>query len=176
MKDGAEELAADSSALIYIAKADAFDALGEIGVTLVVVPGVWHEAVIEGRRGGHTDMARIEVAARRGRLRRVTVTAPQLERSVTVATEERLGRGESELIVYALAAQMRAIVDDRRAARAARARGVAAFSTLALGLLARRAALPLSRALDLTRALAVVAGARVDVLQEYERRVREELP
>ena len=176
MSPHAEELAADSSALIYIAKAHVFDDLHAIGATLVVVPGVWHEAVVDGRRFGYADVGQIEAAGELGHLRRVQMRASQLELAETVATEERLGMGESQVIVYARATGLRAIVDDRRAARAARARGASAFSTLALGLLARRSGTPLDRCLELTRALAVVTGARVDVLQQYERRLREEQP
>jgi predicted nucleic acid-binding protein len=169
-----EELAADTSALIYVAKADAFDHLHTIGITLVVAPGVWQEAVVEGRRFGYADVARIEAAGQRGWLRRVPLPAGSFELSKIVAIEDRLGMGESQVIVLAGTAHVRAIIDDRRAARAARARGVVAFSTLALGMLARRAGMSLARSLDLTRALAVAAGTRADVLQAYERRIREE--
>lgn len=171
-----EVLAADSSALIYIAKADAFSQVWRIGATLAVVPGVWHEAVVEGRRSGYADVARIEAAHEEDSLQRVALDALQFARSATVASEERLGRGESEVIVYAAATGCRAIVDDRRAARAARARGVIAFSTLALGVLARRAGFPVAQSLSLVRALGAAAGARADVLQHYERRIREEQP
>lgn len=173
---GTEVLAADSSALIYIAKADVFSQLERIGAELAVVPGVWHETLVEGRRSGYADAGTIEAAHEHGWVRRVMLDAVALEHGEAVASEERLGRGESEVIVYAAAAGCRAIIDDRRAARAARARGVIAFSTPALGVLARRAGLSLAQSLGLARSLAAVAGARADVLQHYERRIREEHP
>ena len=168
------ELAADSSALIYIAKADAFSRVGAIVAPLTVMPAVWHEAVTEGRRSGYPDAARIEAANEDGWLHRAELGASRLAHATTVALEEGLGRGESQVIVYAAAAGCGAVIDDRRAGRAARARGLVAFSTLALGVLARRAGLPLAQSLDLLRSLAVAASARTDVLELYERRVREE--
>lgn len=169
-----EELVADTSALIYIAKADAFEQVDAIGISLAVVPSVWDEAVIQGLRAGYSDAARIEVGCRQGSLRLVELEPSLLERGATIASEDRLGRGGSQVIAFATAERHRALIDDRRALRAAQARGVLAFSTLALAVLARRAGVPVAQSLELLRDIAAAAGARADVLQLYERRVHEE--
>ena len=169
-----EELPGDASTLIYVARADAFEAVSACVPTILVPSGVWREAVTAGEQFGYPDVAAIREAERRGWLRRVELEDRDQVLADTIATQHRLGLGESEVLALGRRTR-RAIVDEGRAARAARALGIVPISTLFLPVVGRRAGrLDLASALDLLMRLAVVTGARAAAVFALEQELRRE--
>lgn len=167
------EVPGDASTLIYLAKADAFEAAGSCVPTILVPPGVWREAVEAGEQFGYADVPRIRAAETSGLLRRLELSAAEETAAGSIASEHRLGLGESE--VLALARTTRALVDEGRAARAARALGIVPISTLFLPVLGRRRrTLDAGPAVELLRRLAVVTGARAEVVFAIEEALRKD--
>jgi predicted nucleic acid-binding protein len=167
-----DDVPADASTLIYLAKADAFEAAALCVPGILVPPSVWREAVDEGERIGALEVPRIRGAAA---IRRVELSGAERALAKTLAAEHRLGSGESE--VLALARPIRqAIIDEGRAARVAKALGIVPFSTLFLPVLGRRAdTLGREDAVALLHRLAIVTGARADVVFVIEQELRKEL-
>ena len=118
-----EAYPADASSLIYIAKADAFEEIMSCIDGIGVPPGVWHEAVDAGEEIGAAEVPRIRDAEARGFLQRLSLDEDQVALAASIASEHRLGRGESEVLALARPGT-RAIVDEGRAARAARSLGI----------------------------------------------------
>ena len=163
-----EEVPGAASSLIYLAKADAFSEAGRCVERIVVPPSVWREAVDDAERLEYPDVPRIRAAAETGLLVRVELEGTIQELAGAIATEHRLGVGESEVIALGRAAG-RALLDDGRAARVARALGILPVSTLFLPVLGcRREELDRGAALVFLRKLAVVTGARADAVYEIE--------
>lgn len=169
-----EEAPADASSLIYIAKADAFGAVTRCVRKLLVPAAVWREAVVEGERVGACEVPRIRAAEAASHLERVALSASEQRLAGTIAAENRLGSGESEVLAIGLRLG-RAVIDEGRASRVARGLGVIAVSTLFLPVVGWRSG-RLSRrdAIALLRRLAAVTGARSDVVQEIEKELRRE--
>ena len=171
-----EELPGDASTLIYLAKADAFDLAFACVSTILVPPGVWQEAVHAGEALGYPDVPRIRQAEVEGWLRRVDLSADDQAAASAIATQHRLGIGESEVLALGRRAS-RALVDEGRAARVARALGIVAVSTLFLPLLGRRSGeLDNEDAVRLLRQLAIVTGARAEVVFALEEELRKDAP
>ena len=169
-----EELPGDASALIYLAKANAFGDARAYVDAILVSPAVWQEAVGAGERIGAPEVGRIKEATNAGLLRRVDLRQDIQQTAHRIAAEHRLGRGESEVLALA-SGQRRAIVDEGRAARVARVLGITVVSTLFLPVLGRqRGELAAGDAVRLLHRLAVVAGARADVVLTIERHLKEE--
>ena len=116
----------DASPLIYLAKLDAFDAVGIAGHTAIVPPSVYAEAARPELAFRHPEIAIVERIRVDGQL----VVIPLDARERELATELAGGYGglhAGELDVLALA-QVRgwtACFHERQAARLARALGVA---------------------------------------------------
>ena len=167
-----EELPADASTLIYLAKADAFDEAAACVAGILVPPSVWREAVDEGERIGAIEVPRIRDATAARLLQRVDPSAAELALASVLAGQYRLGAGESE--VLALGKPIgRAIVDEGRAARVAQSLGIVPVSTLFLPVLGRRAgALDGDEAIGFLRRLAVVMGARAETVFAIEKELR----
>lgn len=163
-----EETPADASSLIYIAKADAFSGVAQCVLKLLAPPTVWREAMIDGDRVGATEVPRIRAAEDAGVLERVDLSASEQRLAGTIAVENRLGSGESEVLAIGLSLG-RALIDEGRASRVGRALGIISVSTLFVPVVGWQSA-RLSRrdAIALLRRLAAVAGARSDVVQEIE--------
>src|SRR5712691_11472860 len=132
-----EELPADASSLIYLAKADAFAAAFSCVGGLLAPPAVWREAVEAGEHIGAAEVPRIRAAAEQELLRIVELSTDQQELAATIAAQHRLGLGESEVLALGTAIG-RAIVDEGRATRAADALAILPVSTLFLPVLGRR--------------------------------------
>ena len=169
-----EEAPADASSLIYIAKADVFGGVARCVRKLLAPPAVWREAVVAGERVGAPEVPRIRSAEAASNVERVALSASEQRLARTIAAENRLGSGESEVLAIGLRLG-RAVIDEGRASRVARGLGVIAVSTLFLpvvgwhsGRLSRR------DAISLLRRLAAVTGARSDVVQEIEKELRRE--
>jgi len=169
-----EDLPGDASTLIYLAKADAFEAAASCVTTILVPPAVWREAVDAGERLAYTDVPRIRDAEENGWLRRVDLSQDEQSLAATIAAEHRLGLGESEVLAFAQPLG-RALVDEGRAARAARALGIVPISTLFLPALGRQSGrLSEAAALALLRKLAIVTGARAEAVFAIEEHLRRE--
>lgn len=162
----------DASTIIYIAKADAFEDVALCVPRLLIPPAVWHEAVDEGERIGAFEVPRIRAAGTAGTVQTVELSASKHGLAATIATQHRLGRGESEVLAVGRRTGA-CIVDEGRASRVARALGLAPVSTLFLpvaGVSSGRLSPRDARAL-LGR-LAAVTGARVDVVQRIEQELK----
>ncbi len=163
-----EAYPADASSLIYIAKADAFEEIMSCVDGIRVPPGVWHETVDAGEEIGATEVPRIRDAETRGILERVSLDDDQVALAASLASEHRLGRGESEVLALARPGT-RAIVDEGRAARVARSLGVTPVSTLFLPVLGRkRGRLGRDEAVALLRRLAIPTGATAEAVYVIE--------
>lgn len=171
-----QELPGDASTLIYLAKADAFEAASFCIATILVPVAVWREAVDAGERFGYPDVPRIRDAEGAGWVRRVDLGDDEQAMAGTIAAEHRLGLGESEVLAVAQPIGQ-ALVDEGRAARAARALGIVPISTLFLPALGRRnGQLDEASAVALLRRLAVVTGARAEAVFAIEEHLRKESP
>jgi predicted nucleic acid-binding protein len=171
-----EVAAADASTLIYIAKADVFREVAECVRKLLAPPAVWREAVVQGERVGAAEVPRIRAAEAAGILERVELSESERRLAGTLAVENRLGSGESEVLAIGLSLG-RALIDEGRASRVGRGLGVVAVSTLFLPLIGRDSGrLSSSDATALLRRLAAVTGARSDVVQEIEKELRRDQP
>lgn len=167
-----EAYPADASSLIYIAKADAFEEIMSCIEGIDVPPGVWREAVDAGERIGAAEVPRIRDAEARRFLKRLSLDEDQVTLAASIASEHRLGRGESEVLALAQPG-LRAIVDEGRAARAARDLGIVVVSTLFLPVLGReRGGLTASEAVALLRRLAVPTGATAAAIYAIEDHLR----
>lgn len=169
-----QELPGDASTLIYLAKADAFEAASFCVPGILVPSAVWREAVETGERFEYPDVPRIRGAEAAGLLRRIDLGEDEQAVAATIAAEHRLGLGESEVLAVGQRIG-RALVDEGRAARAARSLGIVAISTLFLPALGRRReGLDETAAVALLRKLAIVTGARADVVFALEEQLRKE--
>lgn len=167
-----EDLPADATCLIYLAKIDSFESVALCVPRLLVAPGVWREAVLDGERLGYADPARIRQADTVGFLVRSDLDVATARQASVIAESWRLGQGESETLALGLE-RGKAIVDDGRAARVAQAIGVEPVSTLFLPALGALRGTKRDVALELLHALAVVASARAEsvlVIEEFVRR------
>jgi predicted nucleic acid-binding protein len=168
-----EDPPGDASTLIYLAKADGFGLASSCVDRLLVPPSVWREAVEEGDRIAAPEVPRIHAAAGAGFLARVELASREQRDSDEIATGYRLGLGESEVLAVARAGGT-AVVDEGRASRVARSLGILSVSTLFLPVLGvRRQSLSTEEAVGFLRSLAVVVGARAEVVFEIEQRLRE---
>lgn len=169
-----EGVAGDASTLIYLAKADAFETAAKVVSPILVPPAVWREAVEEGERIGAADVPRIQEAAEEGFIVRLELPSKEGALSASIATQYRLGLGESEVLALAMRTG-RAIVDEGRASRVAHELGIAATSTLFLPLLGRRSGtLERDEAIELLRRLAIVTGASADAVFAIEQHLGKE--
>src|SRR6266511_2738087 len=142
----AGEIPADASSMIYVAKANAFELLHRVFPRVEVPPAVWREAVIRGEEKGAPEVIRIRQAERRAWLRQTTLTPAQHRASRSLAAVTRPGR--------------RCILDDKRAVRVARERGVRPISTLLVPVIGwRRNLINAEEAVRLVRLLGVASGA-----------------
>lgn len=164
----------DASTLIYIAKADAFEeavtCVGPIGAP----PTVWSESVEAGERIGAPEVTRIRAAAEMSLVRRENLDEEVDDLATSVATEHRLGGGESEVIALATRTGT-ALLDEGRATRAAAALGISVISTLFLPVVGLRSGrVDEERAVTLLRRLAPGTGATAAVVQTIEQHLRGE--
>jgi predicted nucleic acid-binding protein len=169
-----EEIPADATTLIYLAKARAYDVITASQLTLLVPTGVWREAVEDGEAAGYMDAAAIREAERASRVRRLELVADQEQRASEIASTHRLGQGESEALAAAEPGG-RVLVDDGRATRVAQALGLTPLSTLFLPVLAARVGGMTRRdAVARLRSIATAANARAETVITLEAWIRRE--
>lgn len=163
-----KELPGDASTLIYLAKADAFPEAQRCIAGISVPPSVWREAVEDAERLDYPDVPRIRAAAAEDFIARVELDDAAQALAGAIATEHRLGLGESEVLALGYDTG-HALLDDGRAARVASSLGITPASTLFLPVLGYRdGELDRGAALDLLRRLSIVTGARAETVYEIE--------
>jgi len=166
-----DEVPADASAFIYLAKADAFDpavfALGR----LVAAPAVWREVVVDGRRMGYDDAERVEEAREEGLVTMVDLTNEQHAKARMLRARRPLGSGETETLALGMDGG-RALIDDRVAGRVAEQIGVAPISTLLIPLLLVRAGRGRQEAMSLLERLALVMNVRSETAYRVAELIR----
>lgn len=164
------ERPADASCLIYLAKAGAYDALVPKFGLLLASASVWFEAVDEGERIGAPEVDIIRVAHGQGMVRRVELSASEVQRAKRLRSRG-FGRGESD--VLALGARTGSVViDEGKGSRIARERGLEAISVLRIPVIHfERGRMDEREAIHWTRRLAEVMNVTADVLAAIERRL-----
>ncbi len=163
-----EELPGDASTLIYLAKADDFPTAAACIDRILVPPSVWREAVEDAEQLAYPDVPRIRAAAEVGFVSRVELDDEAQQLAGTIASEHRLGVGESEVLALGRDTG-RALLDDGRAARVAPTLGVEPVSTLFLPVLGcAGGGLDRKTAIAFLRRLAIVTGARAETVYEIE--------
>jgi predicted nucleic acid-binding protein len=166
-----DELPADASCLIYLAKIDGFALAARCLSALVVAPAVWREAVEDGERLGYADAVNITEAHEAGFLARIELDESSTAFAGQLAATWRLGQGEGETL--AIGSRIgRVVVDDGRAARVAHTLGIEPVSTLFLPALGAVRELDAASALTFARDLAVVMNARAEALIAVEEFIR----
>ncbi len=141
---------ADTSSLIYLAKACALaPASARLG-PLLVSPAVWREAVATGEQRGAPEVARIETAVKSGLVARIDLDAQLRRRAARIARDFRLGPGESEVLALGIRYD-HVLIDEHRATRAGGSLGVATVETILIPALCAQAGI-----LDASAALALL--------------------
>lgn len=166
-----EEIPADATCLIYIAKVAGFETASRCFRRFLVTSAVRRESVVEGERFGYADAAQIRAAETSGVLRRVPLDAHAESTAAALAATWRLGQGESETLALGLR-HGRAVVDDGRASRVAEAIGVEPVSTLFLPALGAERGLDRRDAIGFLHQLAIVTNARADAVLAIEELIR----
>ncbi len=160
---------ADASSLIYIAKCNAFEAMNRCMGVLAVPPGVWKEAVEHGERIGAGEVPRIRLAVKAGFVIRVGLPSRAERLAKVIASEQRLGRGESEVLALTRPGDP-CLIDEGRASRVASDRRLRPLSTILVPVLgARRGRIGVDEARELIRCLGAAANATAQVLLAAER-------
>jgi len=168
-----EEIPVDATTLIYLGKADAFGEAVRAVRTFVASPAVWREAVDDAPERYIGDVRKIRAAEQEGAVKQVALGDRDRALASTIRANHRLGQGESEALALAHRRKY-AIVDEGRATRVARALGLIPYSTLFLPVLAYDVGeLDKAEAKALFRRLAVVAGARAEVVVAIEEYLEE---
>jgi predicted nucleic acid-binding protein len=146
----------DTSALIYLAKADAFrEAYGSVGAMLIP-PAVWEEAVEAGIRRGVSDPEVILKAQGAEWVRTVSIPSRNAQLAHDLAERYRIGQGESQVLALAKRGT-RVVIDDLRATRVAVALGYFPVPTVFLPVVGmRERGLPRQSATEMLRRLASV--------------------
>src|SRR5205823_5037530 len=122
------------------------------------------------------EVTRIRAAAEEGIIHRVELTVEVERLADGIATQHRLGHGESEVLALAIESR-RALIDEGRAARVAAALGITAVSTLFLPVLGlQRGVLDEAAAISTLRTLAVVTGATAQAVLAIEAALKGEEP
>ena len=167
-----QEIPADASSLIYLAKADAFHFAARVAKPILVTPSVWREAVVAGQDVGAAEVPRILVAEQQGQSRRIELAEPEIRLAGTIASQHRLGSGESEVLAVAAIGRW-AIIDEGRATRVARSRGILPVSTILLAVVGYTSGdLDADEAREFLHRIARTVGVRSDVLLALEGELR----
>jgi predicted nucleic acid-binding protein len=163
----------DSSALIYLAKADAFrEAHISVGV-MMAPPAVWEESAEAGMTRGSSDTEVILRARDAGWVRTIAIASRAERLARELAERHRIGGGESQVLALAKTAT-RVVIDDRRATRVAVALGYVPLPSVFLPIVGmRERGLPRSRAMEMLRRLARVVTISADQMARLERMLGE---
>lgn len=120
---------ADSSPLIYLAKARVLYLLTSLYGEVLIPPAVYAEVVVKGLDRGFKDATKVKDAVERGLIKVCGVPSGEVERVLRAFPE--LDPGEAEVLALALVSRpCHVIVDDRPARIAARLLGLEPHGTL----------------------------------------------
>jgi len=159
---------ADASALIYLAKAEAFALAAKCVGPLEVPPAVWREAAEAWEEIDAEEVGRMRVAEETGSLKRVTLSEKLKMRAGTLAYRHSMGAGEGEVLALATAGS-HVMLDEHRATRVARKLGFVPIGTLRTPLIgAAQGHLSGPAAMELFHRLAEVSNARSDLVMRLE--------
>lgn len=162
-----QEIPADASTLIYLAKADVFQQVAFLA-PILCTPGVWRESVEQGRRVGATDVEAIEDAERQGLIKRTGLDAAIARKARRLATDKALGVGESEVLAMVGGGEM-VLLDEGRATRVAMALGLTPISALLVPILGVWLGhLTILEARNLVRLIAVPSSVKSATLLKIE--------
>lgn len=159
---------ADTSALIYLAKADVFrEAHVSVGVMLAP-PAVWEESVEAGVTRGLSDTEVILRARDAGWVRTIAIASGAERLARELAERHRIGGGESQVLALAKR-ETRVVIDDRRATRVAVALGYVPLPSLFLPIVGvREHGLPRACATEMLRRLARVVAISAGQMARLE--------
>jgi predicted nucleic acid-binding protein len=158
----------DTSALIYLAKADAFEVAHASVGAMLAPPAVWREAVEAGVKRGVSDPEVISSAQSAGWVRKVAIPSRVERAAQELARRHRIGEGESQVLAMAKR-ETRVVIDDLRATRVALALGLVPVPTVFLPIVGmREGGLPRQRAAEMLRRLAVVVTLSAGQLARLE--------
>ncbi|HYN89169.1 MAG TPA: hypothetical protein VER55_11590 [Ardenticatenaceae bacterium] len=116
---------ADASSLIVLARQDALWLLWRVYATVVIVPGVEVETVVQGKAKGYGDALRIEAAIRGGHF---VITPPTRDEQLLATSLERataaLSRTDCLTLACAKERSLTLIMEEQRARNVAAANGI----------------------------------------------------
>ncbi len=167
---------ADSSAIIYLAKAGGLAAASARFGPLLMAPAVWAEVVVAGARAGRAEVAAIEQAVETGYVQRAALDSALRKRAHKLAHQFGLGAGESEVLALALGFEL-VLLDEHRATRAARALGVWSIETALVPAFCVQAnVLDAAAALELLDAIGRHTKVRVELVTRVRQLIEEAQP
>ncbi len=156
--------------MIYLAKADAFNALVPNFGALLAPPDVWFEAVEEGERIGAPEVTLIRKAHDQGIVRQVALKAAEAKQAKGLRARG-LGRGESEVLVFGVRTGS-VVIDEGKGSRVARELGLQVVSVLQIPVIHFGSGhVSQGEAIEWSRRLAEVMNVKAEVLTAIERRL-----
>jgi predicted nucleic acid-binding protein len=167
---------ADSSAIIYLAKAGGLAAAHSRFGPLLMPPAVWAEVVIAGLRAGRTEVAAVEKAVENGHVQKAALDGTVRKRAHKLAQQFGLGAGESEVLALGHACEL-VLIDEHRATRAARVLGVCSVETaLVPAFCVQAGVLDAAAALELLDAIGRHTKVRVELVIRVRQLIEEVKP
>jgi predicted nucleic acid-binding protein len=167
---------ADSSSVIYLAKAGGLAVASARFGPLLMAPAVWTEVVVAGGRAGRTEVATIEQAVDAGHVRRTAFNSTLRKSAHQLAHQFGLGAGESEVLALGPGFEL-VLIDEHRATRAARAMGVWSIETALVPALCVQAdVLDAAAALELLDAIGRHTKVRAELVFRVRQLIEEAKP
>ena len=153
---------ANSTPLIYLAKAGALHLLNHVYQEVIIPPAVYNEVVVKGLKKGYPDAALVKAAVKKGYIRVEKAPSKNIEKILKQAP--MLHKGEAEALALALHHKpCHVLIDDRAARLVARALGLEAHGTLyILAAAAARKAITAEEAMKTLDKL-VASGFRISI-------------
>lgn len=163
---------ANSTPLIYFAKANALQLLSRLYEEVVIPQAVYEEVVVKGLKKGYKDAGLVKAAIKEGSIRVEKAHSKNIEKILKQAP--MLHRGEAEVLALALHYRpCHVLLDDRAARLVARALGLEAHGTLYIVITAAaKGAITVKEALKALDKL-VTSGFRISI--ELYLKTREKL-
>lgn len=122
----------DSSPLIVLGKLERAGLLPKLYGKVIVTPGVWEEAIAQGKAMGARDASCLEKAAHENRFDRARLTERENGLAQTLRGEAGIALGEAEVLAVAKSRAALAILDDKGARAVAVGLGIAHTGTAGL--------------------------------------------
>ena len=122
----------DSTPLIVLGKLEHVGLLVKLNGTVIVTPGVWEEAVTQGKAIGARDAAYLEKIARENRFDRARLTERETKLVQRLRAEAGIGLEEAEVLAFARSRSGLAVLDDKAARALAVGLGIVHTGTAGL--------------------------------------------